>query len=110
MPWSTSDRRARLPSNWPELRAATKRRAHGRCEQIKANGERCNAFGNQCDHVKRDGPDTLDNLQWLCPHHHDTKSAREGHDAARRAREKAMHPREQHPAKRDPRPGPLPHP
>lgn len=100
MVWSNdnvSARKQRLPDNWPELRAFVKRRAHGRCEAIKADGTRCKAFGNQCDHILAGDNHDPTNLQWLCDAHHAQKSSAEGHTAARTARAKAFHPRERHP-------------
>ena len=71
MNWSTSDRRARLPRDWPKRVAATKQRAGGRCEGISLTGEdrwhdaRCDGIGRECDHEKRGDDHSLSNLRWL---------------------------------------------
>lgn len=81
--WQNSDRRARLPKNWHRLREQVRARAGGQCEQI-TNGQRCNAIGNECDHVQRGDNHSLSNLQWLCRPHHAAKSSAEGGSAPRR--------------------------
>lgn len=71
MPWSTSDRRSRLPRDWAKRVAATKRRAGGRCEGLSLNGEprwhvdTCDGTGTDCDHDQRGDDHSLTNLRWL---------------------------------------------
>lgn len=88
--WASSNRRERLPVNWPKLRAQTRKRARmtdplsmpdGRCEKVSPATGRCRNIGNQCDHINRLGPDTLDNLQWLCVLHHNQKTQQEAQEA-----------------------------
>lgn len=43
------------------------------------------------------GPDTLDNLQWLCKRHHAMKSQREAARGRARRRERGRYPKETHP-------------
>jgi 5-methylcytosine-specific restriction protein A len=99
MPWSAgiSPRSQELPPDWQTRRANAKRRAAGRCERITPDGTRCNARGNQCDHIIPGNNHSLDNLEWLCQPHHAAKSAAEGHDAMRAQRAKLRHPTERHP-------------
>lgn len=109
MPWSTSDRRARLPKDWHAQRARTYRAAAGRCQHTNPDGQRCtwtgplngrpSQPGGHCDHINRDQGNTSE-LAWLCPTHHLAKSSAEGHDAMRTQRDKLRHPAEQHPGLR----------
>lgn len=98
MAWSTSDRRARLPKDWPKRREATKRRAKGRCEGISLNGEprwhvgTCDGIGTDCDHDKRGDDHSLSNLRWLSGECHKEKTKRE--------RPQRRRPAEQHPNSR----------
>lgn len=85
MPWSTSDRRDRLPANWATLRIRALRRDGYRCQARDTLGRLCGAPANQVDHIAPSGADILDNLQSLCTWHHGQKSAAEG-VAARRAK------------------------
>lgn len=106
MPWSTSDRGARLPTDWHARRARAYREAGGRCQWI-TEGVRCTWVGplhktatqaaGHCDHIDRAAGDSPANLRWLCPTHHLEKSSGEGHAAMRLQRAKAFHPRERHP-------------
>jgi 5-methylcytosine-specific restriction enzyme A len=101
MAWEGSDRRDRLPSNWSDLVRQVKARAGGRCEwRLPKTGARCPRPGTDCDHKVPGDDHRLQNLQWLCAHHHGQKSSREGL-AARRSYSKAK-PRKQerHPGER----------
>lgn len=83
MAWATSNRKARLPSNWPALRAAVLERCGGRCEVLKKDGSRCRDKATEVDHVLAGDDHTLANLRGICQWHHARKSAREGVDARR---------------------------
>lgn len=98
MAWSTSDRRARLPADWPHLRQATKARARGICEWVDQDG-RCTEQGTDCDHVVQGDDHSLANLQWLCGPHHDEKTRNE--NAARNRQTAALRrkPTEPHPGR-----------
>lgn len=98
MAWSTSDRRARLPANWPSLRRDVKRRANGICEWV-SNGTRCTRPGTDCDHTHQGDNHALTNLQWLCTEHHWAKTKQE--NAARNTNNAALKrkPNEQHPGR-----------
>lgn len=87
--WQGSDRRDRLPPDWPAIRERVLRRDAYRCTWT-THGDRCKAVANQVDH-RVAGDDHRDaNLQSLCGPHHARKSAREGNaaKAARKAAEK----------------------
>lgn len=91
MSWSTSDRRDRLPSDWPKRVAAVKRRARGRCEATH-HAPGCNGRGTDCDHVEQGDDHSLGNLQWLSGPCHDRKTRLDnGYQAAVKA------PTERHP-------------
>lgn len=77
MTWET-DRKARLPDNWKALVGQVKQRAKGRCEWRLPSGKRCPRPGTDCDHRRPGDDHRLENLQWLCTHHHAKKSAMEG--------------------------------
>lgn len=99
--WAGSDRRARLPDDWEDRRAAVKARAGGRCEYIifprRGGYFRCGAEGADADHIDRGDDHSLGNLRWICPPHHRHKSSSEGNAAkaaikARGRRELPQHP------------------
>lgn len=100
--WSSSDRRSRLPSDWPKRVAATKRRAGGRCEGISLAGEprwhvpRCTGVGAECDHDNRGDDHSLPNLRWLSSPCHARKTQHEAQVAAR-AKGRTRPRTEQHP-------------
>ena len=81
MAWSTSNRRARLPSNWEALRKQVLERDHYRCQWI-VNGKRCLAPATEVDHRKAMMDDNRpEALRSLCTTHHRRKSSQEGHEA-----------------------------
>jgi 5-methylcytosine-specific restriction endonuclease McrA len=75
--WSSSNRKARLPSGWARIRA-----------EILARDVTCQIChvrpSTHCDHIvakaDRNGPS---DLQGVCGPCHDQKSSREGNDAQR---------------------------
>jgi len=85
MAWSssTSDRAARLPSDWSSRRVRVLRRDGYRCQARDSTGVLCGKPANQVDHVERGDDHSLDNLQALCRWHHARKSSREGAQARR---------------------------
>lgn len=90
MSWTTSTRRARLPTNW----AKTQRRI------LERDGHRCYlcaAHATEVDHV-RNGDDHSDaNLAAICEPDHRRKSSAEG---GRAARPRTKRPSESHPGLR----------
>lgn len=79
--WVGSDRKSRLPADWPLLRRIVRERSGGRCEVIKKNGKRCWDAGTDVDHKIAGDDHSLANLQLLCAWHHSRKSSREGNEA-----------------------------
>lgn len=93
MPWETSDRRSRLPADWPKRRVRVLRRDGYRCQHRDDLGVPCLAPANQVDHVRHGDDHSLDNLQALCRWHHARKSSAEGNAAQpRRRRPPEPHP------------------
>lgn len=92
MNWETSDRRSRLPRDWPKRVTATKARADGMCEaQVHAPG--CDGIGRECDHRINNDDHSLTNLQWLSTPCHKAKTQREAQAAKpKRRREPEPHP------------------
>lgn len=99
MVWSTSDRKQRLPDNWPAIRKQVKARAKGRC-QATTHAKGCGGWGSDADHITPGDNHHPDNLQWLSGPCHRAKTARES--AARNAQRKRdrIRPTEQHPGRR----------
>lgn len=97
MPWSTSDRKERLPKDWARIRLRILRRDGYRCRHQQVPGApRCGRPANQVDHIIP-GDDHRDaNLQALCAWHHARKSSREGVEA-RAPRPTRARPPEPHP-------------
>lgn len=83
MAWETSDRRARLPSDWDARVAKVKLRDGGRCRWRLPSGARCPRSGTDVDHVRNDDNHDLGNLQLLCRRHHDLKTQAESRRARR---------------------------
>jgi len=75
--WATSDRRKRLPPDWPALRLACLKRDNWECQWPAAAGI-CGAYANQCDHINPGGADDLANLRSLCTPHHSARSSQQG--------------------------------
>lgn len=103
MSWETSDRRSRLPKDWPWRVAQTKYRAGGMCEGISLRGEdrwhveTCDRIGRECDHDERGDDHSLTNLRWLSPRCHLHKTQQEVAEVQRAQAAKARFPRETHP-------------
>lgn len=96
MPWSSSDRRDRLPRDWHRRRAIAKRNAQGRC-QAEVHEPECDGIGTQCDHIINNDNHDETNLQWLSEPCHRAKTARETAAGRRAFYGRAKHPTERHP-------------
>ena len=71
--WATSDRRSRLPNDWPKRVAQTKARAKGKCQAVTHEPE-CDGIGRECDHIRAGDDHSLANLQWLSTPCHKAKT------------------------------------
>ena len=96
MAWDTSDRKARLPSDWSTRRVRVLRRDGYKCQARDSLNVMCGEPANQVDHIKPGDDHSLENLQALCRWHHARKSSAEG-AAARRPRPRQAREPEQHP-------------
>lgn len=98
MAWSTSDRRQRLPADWPKIRRQVKARAGGKC-QATQHTPQCNGTGTDADHIQQGDNHSLDNLQWLSEPCHKAKTARETAARNKRNAKLKRKPKEQHPGR-----------
>lgn len=97
MAWETSDRRERLPADWPKRVARVKERDGNRCTWKLPSGVRCPRVGTDVDHrVPGDNHD-LRNLQLLCRHHHDKKTQREAWAGRKKKAPKKQKRADRHP-------------
>lgn len=90
--WRDSTRKARLPPDWPRIRARILKRDGHRCTWVD-HGTRCTTPATDVDHVIA-GDDHRDaNLRSLCQPHHRAKSSSEGHASRKpRKRQQPKHP------------------
>ena len=95
MSWEGSNRRAELPENWDALRAATIRRAGGRCEWRLPSRRRCPRPGTDVDHFG----DKHDHgrLRLLCAKHHDDHTAFQARQAKAAVKQSRYRRGEEHP-------------
>lgn len=75
--WRGSDRRKRLPSDWPRRRAVVLERDGGVC-QWRVSGGVCGLPARDVDHIVAGDDHSFGNLRSLCREHHAVKSSREG--------------------------------
>ena len=97
MAWANGHSRT-ATREWRNLKRIAKQEKPFQCAKCGISGHDTPL---QLDHITphaEGGPDTLDNVQWMCDPCHLSKSIRES--ARGRARHYALgwHPREQHPA------------
>jgi 5-methylcytosine-specific restriction endonuclease McrA len=96
MAWEgTSDRRERLPHDWPIRRPRVLRGASYRC-QVQTDGIPCGEPANEVDHIVHGDDHSPENLQAICRWHHGRKTAAEG-AAARKPRPTGRREPERHP-------------
>lgn len=94
MPWSSSDRRSRLPPDWPRRRARILRRDGYRC-QLRYDG--CRGIATEVDHIDQDDNHADDKLQAVCAPCHAVKTQREAADARAAIRDRGRRAPEAHP-------------
>lgn len=99
MGWDTSDRRQRLPDDWPTRRQVVLTRDGHRCTWV-VDGTRCPDPATDVDHIVNNDDHSYDNLTSLCAPHHRTKTAAEA--AAGRRRSGIRRPTEPHPGLKRP--------
>lgn len=87
--WNTSDRRSRLPADWPKIRKRVLRRDHYECQwKMPDSGDICGQAATDVDHIRRGDDHRETNLRSLCGPHHRQKSSSEGAQAAKAKRRK----------------------
>lgn len=96
MAWETSTRRQRLPKDWEQKKAATKRKAQGRCEAAQHHPS-CDGNGAEVDHITPGDDHTLPNLQYLSTPCHDAKTRAENAARNKAHAQLKRRPQEQHP-------------
>lgn len=74
--WEGSNRKSRLPVDWPRLRKVVLERCSYRCEWVEDNA-RCYDKATDADHITAGDDNSLANLQGLCRRHHLLKTGRE---------------------------------
>lgn len=82
MAWEGSTRKAELPRDWPQRRAAIIAR-DGTCRWPTDRGP-CGAHGTDVDHKGDKSDHSLGNLWLLCSWHHARKTAQQGNAARTR--------------------------
>ncbi|GAA0627279.1 HNH endonuclease signature motif containing protein [Kribbella sandramycini] len=95
MPWESSDRRSRLPSDWARRRLRVLRRDQYRCQVRDAAGLKCLERSNEVDHIVNNDDHDYANLQTICRVHHAAKTqaeAKAGRRAKARTRPPSRHP------------------
>jgi len=104
MGWETSDRLQRLPDNWGALKRLVKARAKRtsklgieQCEKRLPSGARCPRKGTDVDHRIPGDDHSLNNLQLLCPTHHERKTVAEAAEGRRAFKRSKYRPSEDHP-------------
>lgn len=88
--WSNSNRRDRLPPDWPKIRRRVMRRDQGMCQWELEDGTFCLAHATDVDHIKAGDDHRDENLRCLCSMHHRRKSSSEGGAAKAAARRKVV--------------------
>ena len=78
--WQDSNRRDRLPPDWPAIRKRVLKRDGGKC-QAEYDGEQCGWKATDVDHIRPGDDHDESNLESLCSWHHARKSSREGNEA-----------------------------
>jgi 5-methylcytosine-specific restriction protein A len=94
MPWSSSDRKSRLPSDWQSRRRIVLERCGYQCEHVRSSGRRCGSKATDVDHVQHGDDHSLSNLQGLCSWHHKQKTSRESQEAKAEIRASLKRPQE----------------
>lgn len=84
--WQNSNRRDRLPPDWPQRRKYVLRRDHHEC-QTDIAGEICGAKADQVDHIRPGDDHSYANLEAICEWCHGRKSSKEGNAARRKVRQ-----------------------
>lgn len=119
MPWTTSNRRTRLPKNWNQLRKETLQTTNGKCAGLATPGwgtgywadgpqgtpyagprwhhTNCTTLATDIDHIQRGDLNSPSNLQPLCHPCHASKTMAEVRAIHARKTRMRTRPTPQHP-------------
>ncbi len=97
MGWETSDRKSRLPADWPSRRRRVLIRDGYACQVRSDTGIKCGAPSNEVDHIVRGDDHRESNLQAICRSHHAAKTTAEAAEARREKFIPRRRPAEKHP-------------
>ena len=97
MPWSSSNRKSRLPRDWGKRRRIVLERCGYQCERVRSSGRRCTSRATDVDHIIPGDDHSLSNLQGLCSWHHKEKTSRESQEAKAQIRASLKRPSEDNP-------------
>ena len=100
MAWHTSDRRHRLPKDWPTIVSRIKTRDQHRC-QASRHDPRCDGRGTDVDHIIQGDNHSDDNLQLLNEYCHRAKTADETAARNKLNAKLRRRPEEEHPGRLD---------
>lgn len=95
MGWETSNRRSRLPEDWPTIRLAILARDNHTCQQ-------CGKPGTHVDHIVPGDDHRPSNLQVLCASCHMRKSRAEGGRSVHKGRRTVQRVPRQRPPEKHP--------
>lgn len=84
--WQNSDRRQRLPADWPKRRNRILLRDRHQCQTKLEDDTRCGEYATEVDHKEPSGSDEDWNLEAICSWHHGKKSSSEGGEAQAKER------------------------
>ncbi len=101
MAWANSDRRARLPADWPRIRRRILRRDKHACTNRFSDGGTCGRPATEVDHIAAGDDHTDANLRALCAPCHRRKSSSEGGTASAAHLVSEKRPARPHPALED---------
>lgn len=99
MAWEGSDRRDRLPADWPKLRSKALERDGKRCRWILPSRKRCPRPATDVDHVRPGDDHSLSNLMSLCHDHHERKTSFDNRRAKGKIKASKRRPPEDHPGR-----------
>ena len=100
MGWETSDRRERLPDDWPARRGKVLKRDGNRCVWKLPSGARCpRTTGLEVDHIREGDDHSLRNLRTLCHDHHEKKTSYDGRRRKAKIKASRYRPSEDHPGR-----------
>ena len=94
MPWSSSDRAARLPGNWASLRLDILKRDGYLCRIM---GPGCTQLATEVDHITPGDDHRPANLRALCHWCHSRKTIGEAQQSQASIRARGKRPAEAHP-------------